>query len=253
MHGLLQPAGIHFRQTFHGSERGAQVPAAIDVDHQFRLVTDDFADNPQALHVLLQVESANLGLERAMPLGFEHLHLLAQLLQVLAFAVVGAGDITGYGVPVAAKYAVKRHLAMLAENVPHGDIHRRRRQHDVGLTPALFGTNPVPGQCNQLFIESFRRQRVGADDDIVQAVLEHPRRVLERSVAAGEPETGDPGVAVQHNQQFVRRRNREMADPVRALLFGTTQDVNLYFGYFHSVFLVNSTRSGQPQLPYKSD
>ena len=100
----------------------------------------------QALHILLQAKRANLGLERPVPLGFEHLHFLAQLAQVLAIAVITAGNVAGHGVPVSTKQPIERQLALLPENIPHGDINRGRGQQYFGFAPAFFSRDSLPGQ-----------------------------------------------------------------------------------------------------------
>ena len=233
MHRFFKPARIDLRQLLDRGQRHRQVPAAIDVDHQLGVIADDLAHHPQPLHVFLERERTDLGLERGMPLRLEHMHFIAQLVEVLAVAVIGAGDVTGHPVAVTAEQPVKRLAGTLANQVPAGDIDRRRGQHQLRLAPALVGGDSLPGDRDQLAVKPLRGQRVGADDEVLQAIGEHFRGRLERGVAAAEAKTRQAVLGVQYHQEFVGRGHRKVAHPVRPLFARAAENIDFDCGNFH--------------------
>ena len=217
-HGFFEPAGTDFGEQARALDGGGQIPRAVHVEHEFGLIADDLADDPQALHVLFERGATDFRLERPVSLVAEHFHLLAQLGQILTLSVIGAGDVAGDFLPEAAEEAEQGLARGLSQQIPHGEVDCRAGDEQPVPGPFLYIGELLVGDGENLLIEPLGCEGVLADDEFFQSFVEHLGRALDEQAAAAQAEAFQPLVGFEANQQLVRLVDGVMADPVAAFL-----------------------------------
>ena len=177
--------------------------------------------------------AAGLGLEPGVSLRLQHLHLVAQLGQRLAVAVVGAGHVAGHFAAIAAEQAIERQLRHLTDQVPARDVDRGGNADDRLARPALLARAALPGQREELLVDALGRERVHADDELGDAALESGDRGLDRRVARRDADPLEPLVGLQAHENLVGARHDEMADPMGPVGLRRAQDVDLQVSDLH--------------------
>jgi hypothetical protein len=232
-HRLFQPARTERLEQARALDRRGQIPAAVHVDHQVPVGADHLAHQREPLDVLAERHAAGLGLEAGMALGLEHLHLVAQLGERLAVAVVSAGHVAGHDAAVAAEQPVERQAGDLADQIPGGEVDRCRDAHQRLPRPLLLRREALPGEREQLLVERLRRERVGAHHELAEAAFQRMDRRLDRGVARGDADALDAFVGMQAHEDLVRLRHDEMAHPVRPPVVRRAQHVRFQSRDFH--------------------
>ncbi|MNN16715.1 hypothetical protein D3C81_1298640 [compost metagenome] len=223
-HRLFQPAGVELGQARQHAARVFQRPAHVALQHDVDAVTDQLAQQPHLLDVLLHAGGAVLG-----AVTEAHLHRGKALVEVaLRFgqegvAVVVVVELGGIapdlflGAP--AQQLEHRLAGGLAHQVPQRDIDRRDRRHAdalaapgvgaaVHLLPQVFVVEGILADHHrrQVLVDDLpghaRRQRAVADADQAGIGLDldhHPAMEAERThgIAALEQDVGGVGAEMR--------------------------------------------------------
>jgi len=229
-HRFLQPAWFERDQRRGSLGRRRQVPGAVDVDHQVSVVADDISDDFEALNVFGEFQATNLGLEASMALFLEFGDLVTQLCEILTVAIIGTSYVIGHLVTVATKQLIERQPGHLADNIPARDIDRRRDPHKRLATPALLMSQAFRRQREQVLINPFGRQWIGADQTVRNAALEDIEDRRSIRVTGCEPKAFDAVIRPHAQQDLICGGNGEIADPMRSVVFWSAQNEDVDFG-----------------------
>src|SRR5262249_23083281 len=148
----------------------AEVPGAVDINHEVAALANNLANELQPLHVLAQGKAASLGLESLVTLGLEHLNLIPQFRIILAVAVVSAGHVAGHAVPIATKQLVERQARSLTDDIPAGDVSRCRNANERLPSPTLLVRQALGRERVELLVEAFRGEGTFTQDLIGKAI-----------------------------------------------------------------------------------
>mmetsp|Transcript_17335 Transcript_17335/g.35144 ORF Transcript_17335/g.35144 Transcript_17335/m.35144 type:complete len:244 (+) Transcript_17335:316-1047(+) len=168
-HRLLQPSRPQRFQQANPLHGGAEVPRAVDVDHEVLVIAKNFTDVSQAVNVLEQCESPRFDLESDVSLVLHHLQFIPQFRVVFAIPVIAACRVNRHFVPVPSKQSIQGQIGTFAHDVPTRKVNRRAAANHCFAGPALLARRPAGREAEQSLVQPLRGQGVLANDEIGKA------------------------------------------------------------------------------------